>query len=123
MKYAVAVVAAIVVAALLLVRPFQDTSDDARVLFVGNSYTTSNGLPAVFADLASAGGYSSEVGVVAWGGAWLRDHVERGEAPAALLDGDWDYVVLQEQSVVPATAYRADQRHVPRDTSARRCRR
>jgi hypothetical protein len=73
------------------------------VLFVGNSYTTGNDLAGVFADLAAAGGYEAEVKVVASGGAWLRDHVDGGDVRQALTGGAWDYIVLQEQSIVPAS--------------------
>jgi hypothetical protein len=91
------------IAALIVVRTLAGGGEPVSVLFVGNSYTTSNDLPAVFADLASAGGYDADVGVVALGGAWLRDHVDRGTVRAELSGGDWDYVVLQEQSIVPAS--------------------
>lgn len=77
--------------------------EPVSVLFVGNSYTTSNDLAGVFSELAAAGGYDADVEVVAEGGAWLRDHVDAGQARNALAGGDWDFVVLQEQSIVPAS--------------------
>ena len=72
-------------------------------MFVGNSYTTSNDLPDVFVAMGSAGGYYVDVEVVAAGGAWLRDHVAGGVVGSSLAGGDWDFVIVQEQSVVPAS--------------------
>ncbi len=71
---------------------FGDSGERVNVLFVGNSYTTSNDLPGVFAAMGSAGGYDVEAKVLAQGGAWLRDQVSTVEA--ALAGDDWDYVVL-----------------------------
>ncbi|HEX4931546.1 MAG TPA: MBL fold metallo-hydrolase [Gemmatimonadaceae bacterium] len=73
-----------------------------RVLFIGNSYTYYNNLPAIVADFARTGRYERAVTVemVAQGGASLRDHWMSGEALAAIRRGTWDYVVLQEQSML-----------------------
>lgn len=38
----------------------QDVESCARVLFIGNSYTSLNDLPAMFAELAYAGGHGSK---------------------------------------------------------------
>lgn len=103
MRFLGLLLGAVILVVLVVVRPFADGGEPVSVLFVGNSYTTTNDLPGVFADLASAGGYDAEVDVVAWGGAWLRDHVDKGSARVALTGGNWDYVVLQEQSIVPAS--------------------
>ena len=104
MKYLVAVVVAVVLAAAIVgSRVFSDGGEPVSILFVGNSYTTSNDLPSVVASMGSAGDYDVDVGVVAAGGAWLRDHVAGGVVLSSLAGGDWDYVVLQEQSIVPAS--------------------
>lgn len=96
-------IALLLAVAVVIWRPFAGTGEPVSVLFVGNSYTTTNNLAGVFSELAGAGGYDADVEVVAQGGAWLRDHVQSGRAAGALAGGDWDYVVLQEQSVVPAS--------------------
>ncbi|MCP3975164.1 MAG: SGNH/GDSL hydrolase family protein [bacterium] len=104
MKYLGALLLAAAVAVSILI--FQtNTDDDVRtsVLFVGNSYTSSNDLSGVFAALSAAGGHGVGVQVIAEGGAWLDDHVSGGAVTAQLTGGDWDFVVLQEQSVVPAS--------------------
>jgi len=73
-----------------------------RVLFIGNSYTYNNNLP----DQLVALGQSAvppvriQTRTVARPGVRLQQHWERGEALAALQQGPWDYVVLQEQSTL-----------------------
>lgn len=74
------------------------------VLFIGNSYTSEHNLPRLFADLAAAGGHPAEVSLVAWGGATLAGHLAKGDAADQIAAQPWDYVVLQEQSVLPALA-------------------
>jgi hypothetical protein len=68
-----------------------------RILFIGNSLTESNDLPATLAALAEAGGQSRPVtSTVAVGGFSLEDHWNRGEAQRAIASGRWDVVVLQQ---------------------------
>lgn len=77
----------------------------ARVLFIGNSYTYANGLPKLVADVAASTGDTLEYDMSAPGGATLNRHyVFVAETRAKIQAGGWDYVVLQEQSQVPATA-------------------
>lgn len=72
-----------------------------RVLFVGNSYTYYNNLPAVFEQLARAGHQPGvEARMVTAGGATLRDLWQKGEALRALRGARWSHVVLQEQSTL-----------------------
>jgi len=77
-----------------------------HVLFLGNSYTYFNNLPAVFSELAKEGRHC-EVGtrMVAPGGARLKDHWDRAEAHEALNSQRWDYVVLQDQSTLGVGYY------------------
>lgn len=74
-----------------------------RALFVGNSYTTRNDLPALITTLAAAAPAPRhvETGIVSAGGASLRRHWNAGTALAAIRDEPWNYVVLQEQSTLP----------------------
>ena len=67
-----------------------------RVLFVGNSLTATNDLPAHVAALADATGRKLEYRTVAFGGYNLEDHWTGGEARRALAGGRWDYVVMQQ---------------------------
>lgn len=88
-----------------------------RILFVGNSYTFVNDLPALVQAFLESRGRKAEVGRYLAGGASLRDHWHHNEgteppapgvppAPSRkggfdkLLkeQGPWDFVVLQGQS-------------------------
>jgi hypothetical protein len=68
-----------------------------RVLFVGNSLTATNDLPATVAAIARGVGHTTiDVQTVAPGGYALEDHWANGEALAALRSGRYDVVVLQQ---------------------------
>ena len=73
-----------------------------RVLFIGNSYTYVNDLPATFMNLARAGGHKTEVGMSAQGGWMLADHVKSSDTISMIDLNKWSFVVLQEQSEVPS---------------------
>src|SRR5205807_8347987 len=73
-----------------------------RVLFIGNSYTSVNDLPSVFANLARSGGHRVEAGRATADGARLADHVSSSSTAAAMTSAKWNVVVLQEQSQIPA---------------------
>jgi hypothetical protein len=68
-----------------------------RVLFIGNSYTYYNNLPEMISQLS---GGRIDAKMVARGGASLRQLWDIGDAPAAIREGKWDYVVIQEQSLL-----------------------
>ena len=75
-----------------------------RVLMLGNSLTTANGMPDLLARRLDA-----EVVVHARGGARLAEHLnpktKLGEKTQRALAGErWDYVVLQEMSNGPVTS-------------------
>jgi len=67
-----------------------------RVLFVGNSLTATNDLPAYVAGLADASGRKLEYRMITVGGYNLEDHWHLGEARRALASRSWDYVVMQQ---------------------------
>lgn len=73
-----------------------------RVLFLGNSYTQVNNLPDVISKLASAGGDSLYYAMYAPGGYTLQQHSTDPAALALIAQGNWDYVVLQDQSQLPS---------------------
>lgn len=85
-----------------------------RVLFIGNSYTSVNDLPATLKALSGAAG---PPGLVVdshlVGGAKLKDHWDAGTAPDKIRNGDWDFVVLQEQSQTPLPAFGRETFYVP----------
>ena len=72
-------------------------ADTVRVLFIGNSLTASNDLPAIVEALAKAGGQP----ILNWKsvllpGTSLEDQWRDGQARKAIGQGPWDYVVLQQ---------------------------
>jgi hypothetical protein len=81
-----------------------DSDGCTRVLFVGNSYTLANDLPAMFAKLAKSGGRRVETGMVADGGLTLADHAASPATAAKLASARWGVVVLQEQSQIPSVS-------------------
>ncbi|TWD81773.1 hypothetical protein FB561_2895 [Kribbella amoyensis] len=74
-----------------------------RILFVGNSFTSRNNLPGLLTKLAAQRGTTIEHRLISAGGASLRQHLNAGTALAAIADGEYDTVVLQEQSTLPVT--------------------
>ena len=78
-----------------------------RILMLGNSFTFTNDMPQMLADLTGA-----EVTHHARGGARLSEHLNPGTklgaaTQAALAQETWDYVVLQEMSHGPLTSPRS----------------
>jgi len=69
-----------------------------RVLFVGNSFTFVNNLPAVFAALASANGFPVATDMLVRSGAALTDRIADTSLPRLLEKQHYDYVVLQERA-------------------------
>lgn len=81
---------------------FDDSMEGTRILFIGNSYTYENEMPKIFRDLARAGGHEVRVAMVVQGG-WTLNHHFRGVATTIIQQGAWDFIVLQEQSVIPSS--------------------
>jgi hypothetical protein len=81
----------------LLAAPDEKPGPPLRVLFIGNSYTHYNNLPEMVAALS---GGRIETRMVARGGWTLQQHWDSPEALAAIREGKWDYVVLQEHSLL-----------------------
>jgi Domain of unknown function (DUF4886) len=79
------------------------TITSARVLFVGNSYTTANDLPAVFESAAESlpSGPEIEIDSATGGGLTLGDHLANSGTMSNIENGNWDFVVIQEQSLMP----------------------
>jgi hypothetical protein len=71
------------------------------VLFVGNSFTARNDLPGLIARLAGAKGKRLQHRLISAGGASLRMHWNAAAALTAIQEGQYDCVVLQEQSTLP----------------------
>jgi PKD domain len=73
-----------------------------RAFFIGNSYTAVNNLPKMIADVASSGGdtlyYDSNIP----GGYTFQLHLGNPTTLSKIAIGNWDYVILQEQSQLPS---------------------
>ena len=73
-----------------------------RVLFIGNSLTSVNDLPHSIAELAKSRNFYMEYDVYAPGGYKLSQHAIDPLVLKKINQGTWDFVVLQEQSQLPA---------------------
>ncbi|MFM1772110.1 MAG: hypothetical protein RLZZ71_1252 [Bacteroidota bacterium] len=76
-----------------------------RVLFIGNSYTAVNNLPQLTADCALSigfAGFPMEVASSTPGGTTFQMHTTNGTSQSLIAQGNWDFVVLQEQSQLPS---------------------
>ena len=82
------------------------TGATVSVLFVGNSLTQVNDLPAVFKQFAAESSLHLQVEVssVTPGGAFLYDHWKQGQALALLREKHPNFLVLQGQSTEPLSA-------------------
>mgnify|MGYP002626041023 FL=1 len=73
-----------------------------RVLFVGNSYTQVNNLPAMIKQLGESTSDAIECEQATSGGATFSQHCSSTGAMDRIREGGWDIVVLQGQSQEPA---------------------
>jgi hypothetical protein len=70
------------------------------VLFIGNSYSFD--VPEELRRTAAQEGRKLRIKQVTNGGWTLKQHVENDATLQAIREGDWDYVVIQEQSLIPS---------------------
>jgi hypothetical protein len=75
---------------------FEPGQKNFRVLYIGNSLTYSNDLPALVAELASMDGVTISYKMIAPGGVSLEDHWNAGEAQAEMAAHQYDLVVGQQ---------------------------
>lgn len=82
----------------------QDASESPtiHVLFIGNSLTFMNHLPDLIAQLAESRHHLMEHDMYAPGGYTLFQHASDPVLRAKINKGIWDFVVIQEQSQLPA---------------------
>ncbi|MFV1948347.1 MAG: hypothetical protein ACC633_00250, partial [Anaerolineales bacterium] len=78
------------------------SQEQIDVLFIGNTYTSSNGLPDMFERMARSDGYRVQVAMVTPGGWTLTDHLLSAVTLEKIRGNEWEFVVLQEQSVIPS---------------------
>lgn len=88
--------------AILTYVSIASTARTQRVLFIGNSYVYVNNLPQVIADMATSTNDTLLFDANAVGGYRLMDHSTDATTLSKIAVGNWDYVVLQEQSQMPS---------------------
>jgi len=71
-------------------------------LFIGNSYTSVNDLPKMISDIASSRGNKLEYDSNTPGSYTFEKHVNDAQTLAKINNNNWDFVILQEQSQMPA---------------------
>ena len=74
------------------------SAQSSRVLFIGNSYTHYNDLPSMVSQMATPLGYTLTTDQSSPGGYFFQGHVSNATTLTKISAGNWDYVVLQEQS-------------------------
>ena len=100
---------------LFLLLPLAGQAKDAdslRVLWVGNSYTYYNDMPAIVQKIAATQKVKVSCTRFLKGGERFSGHLTNQKLLKALAAGGWDYVVLQEQSSAPAMPTRQVAREV-----------
>jgi PKD repeat protein len=75
--------------------------DTLRVLFLGNSYTSYNNLPQLVQSLSISAGKTLIIDSNMPGGYPISNHLNDATTLSKISQGNWDYVVLQEQSQIP----------------------
>lgn len=87
---------------LLLFLPLAGLSQTKHVLFLGNSYTGVNNLPALVKSVAESVDDTLVYDSNTPGGYTLEGHRSNTTSLTKIMTGGWDYVVLQEQSQRPS---------------------
>lgn len=87
---------------LLIVNFICFAQQTKNVLFLGNSYTYGNNLPTLLQQMATSTNDVLVQDSNAIGGFRFMDHVTNQTSLTKLNANHWDYVVLQEQSQMPA---------------------
>jgi tetratricopeptide (TPR) repeat protein len=78
----------------------EENDDQIKILFIGNSYTYFNSSPELVKALIQEKFPEQlvETQLISGGGMTLADHWQNESTIQTIRTGDWDYVVLQEQS-------------------------
>lgn len=87
--------------------------DTTRVLFLGNSYTAFNNLPNLVQQLGQQGSRVVITSSNTPGGYTLAQHLTNTNALQFIRQGNWDVVILQEQSQIPTIPFYRDGQFMP----------
>ena len=82
--------------------------DTVRVLFLGNSYTYYYTYPVIFKEIAWREGHYADCGIFISGGYTMAQHLANQHSMELVDKGGYDYVMLQDQSVLPLLNGTAD---------------
>ena len=89
---------------LLLLVAFGASLGQTRILFVGNSLTYSNDLPALVENLARSDGKNVSAKMIAFPNYSLEDHWNEPNIKKALTETRFDFVIFQQgPSAMPAS--------------------
>ncbi len=91
-----------IILTLLIVTNHQIFSQEKKVLFLGNSYTEYFNLPQLLVNMSQSTNDVLVVDSNTPGGNTLQGHSTNAVSLAKIAQGNWDFVVLQEQSQLPA---------------------
>ena len=69
-----------------------------RILFIGNSHTYFNDMPAMFQQECARHGVPADITVLCRGGKGLDDHAEEEQTRLNILYGGYDWVILQHKA-------------------------
>jgi hypothetical protein len=83
----------------------QAQTDTLRVLFLGNSYTQYYSLPQMVANLSASAGVPMIADSYTPGGYTFSGHANDAVSLGKIRQGNWNYVVIQEQSQVPTVDF------------------
>ena len=89
---------------LCLLFPCHAAAATRRILFIGNSFTTHHKLPDTVGAISTSRGLSVSITNASKPGFQLGSHIEDVDTLAKIDQGNWDFVVMQEQSLMPAYA-------------------
>jgi hypothetical protein len=98
----------LLLSAILLFSSVRTEAKQFKALFLGNSYTYVNNLPQIINDLANSVGDTLIFDSYTPGGYTLDQHNADYVSINKILQGDWDYVILQEQSQLPSFEFYDD---------------
>lgn len=92
----------LLLSATFAVQGATNATDSVRVLWIGNSYTYFNDLPAMVKEIANTQGIPIANTEVLKGGERLKGHLANPRLTELLKKGGWDFVIVQENSSLPA---------------------
>jgi hypothetical protein len=87
---------------LLSFIPISESSPKLQILFVGNSFVFQNDMPDILEGMLGAAGVSAEIDIATIPGGSLKQHAKTRRTIKKIQSQNWDYVILQEQSVIPS---------------------